>query len=168
MSEVEGLTKRNSLMRFIFFYVFCLLLPFRSHSQAVRTDSITVKGMRYEYRGKTMSQNHLMSLLKKKDPPPPLLKEIKQTHHLRKMQTGLEMLGALMLVEGGSSVMEYEASQFLPSNKYIHPEPVLYLQLGIGVLAGGVISGLAAIPVRTARMRHARKVIELYNQMPMN
>jgi hypothetical protein len=157
-----------SLMKFLSLTLFGFLLFLHCNSQALRIDSITSKGMRYEYRGKTMSQNHLMAMLKKKDLPPPLMQEIQLTHHLRKMQTCFEILGALMVVEGGSSVAEYEVSQYIPTNKYFKSESVIYLQLGIGVLAGGIISGLVAIPVRTARMKHARKVIELYNQMPLN
>ncbi len=148
--------------------LFLLILSASAYSQNLRRDTITTVGRKYSYHGKVMSQNHLMSIMKKKDLGGEIAKEIKLCHRDRKIQTGFEIIAAFMLLEGVYTVGEYQASQYIPANKYISPESMPHLYLGVGFLGGGILAGLAVLPVRALRMKHARKVIELYNQSPMN
>ncbi len=132
-------------------------------SQTAHRDPITDLGRRYLYQGKRMSQNHLLSLLRKQDLGETLNREINSCRKMRKLQTACEVLGGAGLVEGASTVAEYYATSFIPPNKYYNREPVSTLYLGVGVMLGGLVAGAAVLPIRALRMKHARRVVELYN-----
>jgi hypothetical protein len=154
-------------MRSFLFFFFTLLACYTSAQENHRSP-ISESGRRYVYQGKRMSQNHLMFLLKRQDLEEPISHEIHLTRKLRKVQTGCMLLGALGVVEGWSFVFEYYATSLIPANPYFKPQPITNLYWGGGIMLGGLVAGLTAIPVRALRMKHARRVVELYNQGAMN